>query len=90
METENITLTVRKDILRKAELLATRRNITLSRLVTEALEELLAREEEYEAARRWHLKLLERGFDLGSGGTATWRREDLHRSQSPPRAKARR
>jgi len=89
METETITLTVRKDILLRAQLLAARRNVTLAHLVAEALEELLARDQ-YESARERHLALLERGFDLGTGGAATWRREDLHRSESPSRPKARR
>jgi len=78
METQNITLSVRKDVLRKAKLLAVRRNTSLSRLLTETLEELVAREDRYEAARRKHLAMLERGFDLGTGGVATWRRDDLH------------
>jgi len=77
METENITLTVPKDVIRKAELLAARCNVTLSCLVSQALEELLAHES-YEIARRRHLALLEQGFDLGTGGAATWCREDLH------------
>ena len=78
METQNVTLAVPKDILRKAKLLAVRRNISLSRLLTEALEELVEGEEEYESARRRHLAILEQGLDLGTGGRATWRREDLH------------
>lgn len=78
METQNVTLAVRKDVLRKAKLLAVRRNTSLSRLLAEALEELVEREEGYESARRRHLAILERGLDLGTGGTATWRREDLH------------
>ena len=78
METQNVTLALRKDVLRKAKLLAVRRNTSLSRLLTETLEELVAREEGYESARQRHLALLERGCDLGTGGTATWRREDLH------------
>lgn len=78
MERQSITLSVRKDVLRKAKLLAARRNTSLSRLVTESLEERVAREDRYEAAHRRYLALLERGFDLGTGGVATWRREDLH------------
>ncbi len=78
METQNITLSVRKDVLRKVKLLAVRRNTSLSRLLTETLEELVAREDRYEAARRKHLAMLERGFELGTGGVATWRRDDLH------------
>lgn len=78
METQNVTLAVRKDVLRKAKLLAVRRNTSLSRLLTEALEELVERDEGYESARRRHLAILERGLDLGTGGAATWRREDLH------------
>jgi len=45
--------------------------------VSQALEELLAHES-YEIARRRHLALLEHGFDLVTGGAATWCREDLH------------
>lgn len=78
METQNVTLAVRKDVLRKAKLIAVRRNTSLSRLLTEALEELVERDEGYESARRRHLAILERGLDLGTDGMVTWRREDLH------------
>ena len=77
METENLTLTVPKDVLRKAELLAARCNVTLSCLVSQALEELLAHES-YEIARRRHLALLEQGFDLGTGGNISVKRDELY------------
>jgi hypothetical protein len=47
-------------------------------LLAQTLEELVAQQENYEHARRQHLEILERGFDLGTGGNITWTREKAH------------
>ena len=78
METQNITLTLRKDILRKAKHLAIERQATLYGLITQALEELVTQNDTYELAWRSHLTLLEHGFDLSTGGYAPCTREKLH------------
>ena len=76
--TQNVTLAIPKNILRKAKILAVQKNTSLSALLTQTLTDLVAHQEAYEQARQRNLALLQRGFDLGTQGQATWKREDLH------------
>ena len=76
--TQNITLAIPKNILRKAKILAVHKNTSLSGLLTQTLADLVAHQEAYEQARQRNLALLKRGFDLGTQGQAAWKREDLH------------
>lgn len=76
--TQNVTLAIPKDILRKAKILAVQRNISLSGLLTQTLTDLVAHREAYEQARQRNIALLKRGFELGSQGKANWKREELH------------
>ena len=78
METQNVTLSISKDILRKAKILAVQRNTSLSSLLTQALEDLVAHEESYAMACSRHLSQLENGFDLGTHGQISWKRDELH------------
>jgi hypothetical protein len=76
--TQNVTLAIPKDILRKAKILAVQKNTSLSGLLTQTLVEIVSREEGYEQARQRNLAMLKSGFDLGTQGNITWKREDLH------------
>jgi hypothetical protein len=76
--TQNITLSIPKDILRKAKILAVQNNISLSGLLTQTLTEIVSRQEDYERARQRNLEVLRSGFDLGTKGTPAWKREELH------------
>ncbi len=78
MEKQNVTLAVPKETLRKARLLAVERNTSLSALLVEAIEEVVAKADTYELAKEQHLAMLEQGFNLGSNGQITWSREELH------------
>jgi hypothetical protein len=79
---QKVTLTIPEDILRKAKMLAGKKNISLDELLTQALVELVSSErdeESYERARKRNVELLQKGFNnLGSQGTIPWSREDLH------------
>jgi len=75
---QNVTLSIPKDILRKAKILAIKRNTSLSGLLTQTLAEMVSRQEGYEQAQRRNLSLLKSGLDLSTQGQITWRREDLH------------
>ena len=76
--TQNVTLAIPKDILRKAKILAIQKNTSLSGLLTQTLAELVAHQEAYEMARQRNLALLKSGFDLGTQGNIPWKREALH------------
>jgi len=78
METQNITLSLPKDILLKVKLMAVRRQTSVSGLLTQTLEQLVEQEEAYARARQRHLERLEQGADLGTAGRAPARREALH------------
>lgn len=60
----NVTLRVDSDLAREAKVLAARRGTSLSRLLSEQLEELVRRDRRYEAAMQRALARLENGFDL--------------------------
>jgi hypothetical protein len=78
METQNVTLSIPKDTLRKAKILAVRRGASLSGLLTQALEEIVAQDEAFHHARTRHLQWLANSPDLGTHGDITWTRDDLH------------
>lgn len=78
MQTQNVTLSIPRDILKKAKLLAVKKNISLSGLLTEVLINLVEKDEGYERARQRHLAWLQHGEDLGTNGEISWNREELH------------
>ncbi len=76
--TQNITLAIPKDLLRKAKILAVQKNTSLSGLLTQTLVDLVERQEAYEQARLRNLAVLNKGFDMGTRGNITWNRDELH------------
>jgi predicted transcriptional regulator len=78
VETQNITLALPKELIYKAKRVALERRTSVSGLLTQALTEIVAREDSYASARQRHLAWLERGADLGTNGEIKWQREDLH------------
>ena len=78
MATQNITLSVPKEILMRVKVIAAQRGTSVSHLLVQALEEVVARDAAYERARDAHLAILRRPRKLGTGGRATWSRDDLH------------
>jgi hypothetical protein len=78
METQNVTLAIRKDLLRKVKLLAVQRQTSLSALLTRTLEQLAEEEDAYVAAQQRHLQWLQHGADLGTQGALSARRDELH------------
>jgi hypothetical protein len=78
METRNITLSLPKDLLLKVKLLAVQRQTSVSGLLAQTLERLVAQEEAYARARRRHLAWLSHGADLGTKGQVSTARDELH------------
>lgn len=78
METQNITLSLRKDILLKVKLIAVKRHTSVSGLLTQELERLVEREDAYQHARQRHLSRLDQASDLGTEGRILTTRDDLH------------
>jgi hypothetical protein len=78
METQNITLSLPKELIYRARRVALKRRTSVSALLRRALEEIVAEEEGYEQARQRQLAVLRDAPDLGTNGKITWSREDLH------------
>lgn len=77
-ETQNITLSVPRDLLKRVKRVAADRETSVSALMTEALERLADEDRRYAAARKRALAALRSPRSLGTGGRRTWSREDLH------------
>ena len=78
METQNITLSISKDVLLKVKLLAVKRQTSISGLLAQTLERLVQQEDAYTHARQRHLQRLEKSIDLGTGGQILTQRDELH------------
>lgn len=76
VERQNITVKLRRETLRKARVLAARRNTSVSGLLEQQIETLVGTDDAYEQARRRALALLEQGFHLG--GQVTGTRDEWH------------
>ncbi len=75
---QNVTLALSAETIRRLKVLAAERDSSISRMLTEQLEELLDRETGYDRARRQALRDLEHGWELGLGDKVTWSRDELH------------
>jgi len=78
METQNITLAIPKKTLQKIKVIAAKRNSSISRLVTDALEKLANEETNYSEARDRQMKLIRDGINLGYGNSDLPNRDELH------------
>src|SRR6266849_2536515 len=74
-EKQNVTLSLSRRVLKKAKILAARRETSISGLLSQEIESLVAAEELYERSERQALELLEQGFHLGGKIVA---RDKLH------------
>ena len=65
MATQNLTLKLPADIVRKAKVVAAERGTSISALVIEKIEELVGEGVQYQAAKRRALEWLAQGWHLG-------------------------
>jgi hypothetical protein len=75
-EKQNVTISLSRQVLKKAKILAARRETSISGLLAHEIECLVGDEEAYERAERQALALLEKGFHLG--GKIVAGRDELH------------
>jgi len=78
METQNVTLSIPKDMLKEIKLIAVEEGQSMSGLMTQMLRELIERRSHYQLAQQRQIALMEAGLDLGTGGQITWTRDSLH------------
>jgi hypothetical protein len=65
VKSQNITLKISADLVRKAKIVAAERGTSISALLAQRVEDLVGEDAEYEAARRQALQRLDRGWHLG-------------------------
>lgn len=65
MATQNLTLKLPVETIRKAKVVAAERGTSISALVTRKIEELVGEDADYQAARRRALEWLGQGWHLG-------------------------
>jgi HSP90 family molecular chaperone len=78
MDTQNITLSIPKEVLVKVKVIAARRQTSVSRMLSQMLERLVQQEDAYDRASRRHVRWLQKGADLGTRGENLTKRDELH------------
>lgn len=74
---QNITLAIPKNVLLKVKMIAVQQGTSISGFLPLTLEEIVTREEGYQAARRQYLALLEDPLALGTEDAVFWIRANL-------------
>jgi post-segregation antitoxin (ccd killing protein) len=64
---QNITVTLDKETIRKAKVVAAERSTSVSRLLADEIERLVEEHDRYTEAKRNAIAELRRGYDLGGG-----------------------
>ncbi len=75
---QNVTLSLPREVVREAKVIAARRGTSISALMTGVLGGIIDEERGYRAARERSSRRLAKGLDLGTGGERTWTRDELH------------
>jgi len=73
---QNVTISLSRQVLRKAKILAARRDTSISGLLAQQIESLVGEDEAYERSERQAAGLLDRGFHMG--GIIRASRDELH------------
>lgn len=73
---QNLTISLDREVIRKAKIVAARRSTSISGLLARQIEILIGEEEAYERAERQAMTLLDQGFHLGGARPAS--RDELH------------
>jgi hypothetical protein len=73
---QNITLSLEKDLIKKGKIIASKKETSLSRLLSDFLKQIINEEERYELSRRKAIDILNKGYHLG--GKKPCSRDELH------------
>lgn len=77
-DTQNITLSLPRALLKRVKRVAADRDTSVSALMTEALDRLADEDRRYSTARKRALAALKSARSLGTKGRLTWSRDELH------------
>ena len=77
MEYQNVTLSIRKDLLHRVKIFAVKRSTSLSGLMRDTLEKLIEDEEGYQRAQEFCIREMNKGYEIGAK-PSSYTREELH------------
>jgi predicted transcriptional regulator len=77
-ETQNITLSLPRRLLKRVKRLAADRDTSVSALMADALGRLADEQHRFSAAQRRSIAAMKGAGSLGTHGTPTWTRAELH------------
>ena len=75
-EKQNITLSLSRETIRKAKILAAKQSTSISALIAEQVDRLVGEDDAYEQAMKRSIALMKQGFHMG--GVHRWDRDSLH------------
>jgi hypothetical protein len=78
MASANVTVSLPSELIKEARHIAVERGLSLSALVADIIRNLVTTEDEHEASMKRLMKILDKGFHLGTNGHISWTREELH------------
>ena len=78
MERRNVTLSIPRQLLKQAKIIAASQDKSLSQFFSESLEEKVREKTDYSKAQKRQMWLLKKGLDLGTMGQVKTSRDDLH------------
>ncbi|HSB06023.1 MAG TPA: DUF6364 family protein [Thermodesulfobacteriota bacterium] len=73
---QNITLSLDRELLRKAKVLAAKKDMSVTKLLANELNRMVTENDQYEISKKRALARLRKGLHLG--GQILARREELH------------
>ena len=78
MEKQNVTLSLPVGLLQKLRVMAAKRNVSMSSLMTSAITKKILDEDDYDVRAKRAIERMRNATDRGTGGKITWTREELH------------
>jgi metal-responsive CopG/Arc/MetJ family transcriptional regulator len=75
---KNVTLSLPGTLIRQFKVYAATRNRSMSSVMTDAIQNLLAQDDQRTNAKRRFLERIKNAPDRGTGGKITWTRDELH------------
>lgn len=73
---QNVTLRLDKDLIKKGKIIASKKDTSLTRLLSDFLRQIVEEEDYYEQCKKQALNILKKGYHFG--GKITCTREELH------------
>lgn len=73
---QNVTIKLDKDLIKKGRVIASKRETSLNRLLSDFLRQIVDEEDSYEQCKRKAFNILNKGYSFG--GKITCTRDELH------------